>query len=58
MYLLDLFEGKGGERAVQFRVCGSPLNDSANGGYVDALFTCGEYRFSSFWNLSCSEEKV
>ena len=29
-------------------MCGEPLDDWANGGYVDVLFTCGECSFSSF----------
>ena len=32
---------------MQFSVHGVPLDDCANGGYVDALFTCGERGFSS-----------
>ena len=28
-------------------VCGAPLNDRANGSYVDVLFTCGECGFYS-----------
>ena len=53
-------------------MCGAPLDDWANGGYVDVLFTCGECGFSSLgswyyfkewmWNLGtksmwqCSRE--
>ena len=32
--------GKRGKRAVWFSVCGAPLDDWANGGYVDVLFMC------------------
>ena len=42
--------------AVWFSVCGVPLNDWANGGYVDVWFNCGECGFSSFRSWSCSEE--
>ena len=31
-----------------FSVCGVTLDDWANAGYVDVLFTCGECSFSSF----------
>ena len=31
--------GKSGEWAVWFKVCGAPLDDRANGSYVDVLFT-------------------
>ena len=48
--------GKMGERAVWFSVCGAPLDNWANGGYVDVLFMCGECDFSSFGSWSCSEE--
>ena len=48
--------GKRGEGAVWFSVCGAPLDDWANGGYVDVLFTCGECGFSSFESWYCSEE--
>ena len=43
---------------MQFSVCGAPLDDWDNGGYVDALFTCGECGFSSPRSWSCSEGKV
>ena len=43
---------------MRFSVCGAPLDDWVNGGYVDLLFTCGECGFSSFGSWSCSEEKV
>ena len=36
------------EGSVWFSVCGEPLDDWANGGYIDVLFTCGECGFSSF----------
>ena len=45
--------GKMGEGAVWFSVCGVPLDDWANGGYVDVLFTCGECHLSSFGSWSC-----
>ena len=41
MYLLDLFEERGDEGAMWFSVCGVPLDDWANGGYVDVLFLFG-----------------
>ena len=50
--------GKRGEGAVWFSVCGAPLDDWANGGYVNVLFTCGECGFSSFVSWSFSEEYV
>ena len=34
MYLLDLFEERG-EKEQYDLVCGAPLDDWANGGYVD-----------------------
>ena len=56
VYLLDLSEGRGEIGAVQFSVGGTPLDEWANGGNVDVLFTCGECGFSSFGSWSCSEE--
>ena len=57
MYLLDLFEGRGEKGLCDLVcVCGAPLNDWANGGYVDVLFTCGECGYSSFESWFCSEE--
>ena len=47
---------KSGEGAFWFSVCGAPLDDWANGGYVDVFFTCGEYGFSYFGSWSYSEE--
>ena len=41
---------------MRFSVSGALLDDWANGGYADVLFTCGEC--SSFGSWSCSEEKV
>ena len=40
MYFLDLFE-KGGEKGQCDLVCAAPLDDWANGGYVNVLFLCG-----------------
>ena len=37
---------------MRFSVCGAPLDDWANCGYVDVLFTCGECSFSSFGSWS------
>ena len=37
---------------------GPPLDDWANGSYVDVLFICGERGFSSFESWSSSEESV
>ena len=48
--------GKRGEGAVRFSLCGVPLDDWANGGYVDVLFTCGECSFSSFRSWSTHSE--
>ena len=48
--------GKRGEGIVWSTVCGAPLDDWANGDYVDVLFTCCEYGFKSFGSWSCSEE--
>ena len=39
-------------------MCGAPLDDSANGGYVDVLFTYGECGFSSLESGYRSEERV
>ena len=50
--------GKRGEGVVWFSVCGGPLDDWTNSGYVDVLFTCGESGFSFFRSWSCSEEQV
>ena len=47
VHLQDLFEGRG-EKGWCDLVCGVPLDDWANGGYLDVLFTCGECSFSSF----------
>ena len=44
--------GKMGEWSVWFSAFGAPLNDWANGGNVDVLFTCGECGFSSFGSWS------
>ena len=41
---------------MQFSVGGAPLDEWADGGNVDVLFTCGECGFSSFGSWSCSEE--
>ena len=41
---------------MRFSVCGAPLDDWVNGGYVDVLFTCDEYGFHSLGSWSCSEE--
>ena len=49
---------KRGESTVWFSVSGALLNDWANGGYVDVLFTCGECSFSSLESWFCSEERV
>ena len=50
-----LFEGS--EEKVQCDLeCGAPLDDLANGGNADVLFTCCECGFSSFGSWSCSEE--
>ena len=50
-----LFEGS--REKVQCDLeCGAPLDDSANSGNVDVLFTCGECGFSYFGSWSCSEE--
>ena len=46
--------GKKGDGAVRFSVCGAPLDDWANCGYVDVLFTCGECSFSSFGSWSAN----
>ena len=54
MYLLDLFVGRG-ERG---QCGGTPLDDWANGGYVDVLLTCGEFGFSSLGSWSYSKEWV
>ena len=58
MYFLDLFKGGGRRREGVgcFSVFGAPLDDRATGSYVDVLFTCGEFVFSSFESWSCSEE--
>ena len=53
----NLFEGKG-EKGQCDLVCGVPLDDWADGGYVDVLFTCDECGFSSLGNWSCSEWRV
>ena len=37
-------------------MCGTPLNDWVNGGYLDILFTCGECGFSSVGSWSYSKE--
>ena len=57
LHIPDLFEEKG-ERAVRFDVCGAPLDDWANGGYVDVSFTCDECGFRSLKSWSCSEGRV
>ena len=57
LYLLNLFEGRGEKGLCDLVcVCGVPMDDWTNGGYVDVLFTCGECRFSSFGSWSCSEK--
>ena len=57
VHLPDLFEG-GRDKGHYDLVCGAPLDDWANGGYVDVLFKCGENGFSSLQSWSCSEERV
>ena len=37
-------------------MCEAPLDDWANGGYVNVLFTCGEFGFSSLKSWSFSKE--
>ena len=44
--------GNSGEGTVWFSVWGAPLDDWANGGSVDDLFTCGERTFRFFRNWS------
>ena len=44
--------GQWGEETVWYKVCGVPLDDCSNSGYVDNLFTCGECSFSSFESWS------
>ena len=39
-------------------LCGAPLDDWANGGYVDVLFTCGECGFYSLGSWSYFKEWV
>ena len=39
-------------------MCGTPLDDWANGDYVDALFTSGECGFCSLESWSYSKEWV
>ena len=46
------------EGAVWFSVCGAPLDDWVNGGYVDVLFKCGECGFRSLGSWSYSKEWV
>ena len=58
MYLLDLFEEREGEKEKCDLVYGSPLDDRANGDYVDDLFTCGECGFSSLGSCSYFKEWV
>ena len=36
----------------------APLDEGANGSYVDVLFTCGECDFGSLRNWSYSKEWV
>ena len=49
--LPDLYEGTL-EKGQCDLVCGAPLDDWANGGYVYELFTCGEHTFTFFRNWS------
>ena len=42
----------------QCDVCGAPLDDWADGGYVDVSFTCDECGFRSLKSWSCSEGRV
>ena len=39
MHLPDLFQGRG-EKGKSDLVCGASLDNWANGGYSDILFTC------------------
>ena len=39
-------------------LCGAPLDDRANGGYVNVLFTCGECGFYSLGSWSYFKEWV
>ena len=50
--------GKRGEETVWFSVCGAPLDDWANSGYDDVLFTCREFGFSSLGSWSYSKEWI
>ena len=43
---------------MRFSMCGVPLDDWANSGYVHVFFTCDECGFSSFASWSCPEEWV
>ena len=52
------FWGKSREGAVWFSVYGASLDDWFNGGYVDVLFTYGEFGFSSLGSWSYSNEQV
>ena len=53
MDLPDLFEGRRKKGKCDLVcVCEVPLDDWANGGYVDFFFTCREYGFSSLESWS------
>ena len=55
VYLLDSFEERG-KKGQYDLVCRAPLDDWANGGYIDVLFTCGECGFSSLGSWSYFKE--
>ena len=59
MYLLDLFERRGEKEQCDL-VCGAPLlkalDDWANAGLFDVLFSCGECGFNSLGRWSYSKE--